>query len=122
MCELCNHALGDDHNEVGVCLKCCLHGGPCFNPIGDPLPPRPPAWVVLWAFVNGKATPVEMLGVTTMEYAAKRIAEAAHFDPDAAGYQLASIRTRQMIPPADLALTHDGEGVLLVVETIEEVI
>ena len=77
MCELCSHALGDDHNEVGVCLKCCLHGGPCFNPIGAPLPPKAPAWVMLWAFANGVATPVEMLGVTTMEYAAKRIAEAA---------------------------------------------
>ena len=28
ICPICRHAE-DDHNEVGTCNKCCMHGGPC---------------------------------------------------------------------------------------------
>ena len=28
ICPICRHAE-DDHNEVGTCNKCCMHGGAC---------------------------------------------------------------------------------------------
>ena len=54
---------------------------------------------------------VEMPGVTTMGYAAMRVAEALGMDPQGMEYFLLDGKTYHVIPPDDLAAQHDGAWV-----------
>lgn len=116
-CPICHHAI-DDHNSATTCNKCCMHGGPCsgFDPGPWPEPKQADRYIAtLWVYGNGHPTPLEIPGVTTVGYAALRVATAFGLDPYGAIYHLIAMETGQPLDPNHLVAQHDGLHVGLLV-------